>query len=376
MINFMIIYKYFFATFLFFFISSHALSEDNYGGVNNNINQTKIDWLLDRSNLQKSRGGTTRGKPAILDPVPSKYFNKLQKSKNKKDQDRLAILSMTGEYKVSFEFNELYGSKPNYALDNPYKSWGTEVIIIVENKENFISLQHIMVMYMQNKEGKVLGPYIQKHWRQDWTYEDTEILNFQGNRVWQINKIAKELGSWSQTVFQVDDTPRYESYGTWVHSDGASRWVSKSTPRPLPRREFSVRNDYDILLGLNKILVMPWGWVMEEMNEKIKNKNIYLGSEYGVARYQKIKDYQFKPAYDYWKNTKTYWQEVRKIWRNVITKNNIFCLNEKIDSKPTYIHFFSQAETYSNHKEIQKSRQEIKDITEQFLDRDCNIKKL
>ena len=47
-----------------------------------NINQTKIDWLLDRSNLQKSRGGTTRGKPAILDPVPSKYFNKLQKSKN------------------------------------------------------------------------------------------------------------------------------------------------------------------------------------------------------------------------------------------------------------------------------------------------------
>ncbi|GIR92939.1 MAG: hypothetical protein CM15mP93_11260 [Thiotrichaceae bacterium] len=192
--------------------------------------------------------------------------------------------------------------------------------------------------------------------------------------MWQINKIAKEPGSWSQTVFQVDDTPRYESYGTWVHSDGASRWVSKSTPRPLPRREFSVRNDYDILLGLNKILVMPWGWVMEEMNEKIKNKNIYLGSEYGVARYQKIKDYQFKPAYDYWKNTKTYWQEVRKIWRNVITKNNIFCLNEKIDSKPTYIHFFSQAETYSNHKEIQKSRQEIKDITEQFLDRDCNIK--
>ena len=84
---------------------------------------------------------------------------------------------------------------------------------------------------------------------------------------------------------------------------------------------------------------MPWGWVMEEMNEKIKNKNIYLGSEYGVARYQKIKDYQFKPAYDYWKNTKTYWQEVRKIWRNVITKNNIFCLNEKIDSKPTSVSY-------------------------------------
>ena len=67
------------------------------------------------------------------------------------------------------------------------------------------------------------------------------------------------------------------------HHFSSPRLISQSTPRPLPRREFSVRDDYNLLLGVNKITIMSWGWVMEEVNEKIITPNDYLGSEYGLS---------------------------------------------------------------------------------------------
>ena len=43
-----------------------------------------------------------------------------------------------------------------------------------------------------------------------------------------------------------------------------SVWESKDTLRPLPRREFSVRSDYDVLWGTNRITVLPSGWVRKK----------------------------------------------------------------------------------------------------------------
>ena len=88
---------------------------------------------------------------------------------------------------------------------------------------------------MKDKDGNTKGPFVQKHWRQDWSYEDKKILEFQGKNEWAVKRHENVKKSWSQAVYQVDDSPRYESYGIWVHEDGVSRWVSKSTNRPLPR---------------------------------------------------------------------------------------------------------------------------------------------
>ena len=97
----------------------------------NKINQNEINWLLDRYKYQDIRGGTTMGLAVELDENTSKYFLDLQDKKlDKKSRDRLAILSMVGEYRVSFEFIETFGSENNYKLDNPYQSWGTEMVIV------------------------------------------------------------------------------------------------------------------------------------------------------------------------------------------------------------------------------------------------------
>ena len=65
---------------------------------------------------------------------------------------------------------------------------------------------------------------------------------------WGYRKLSKALaakGTWTQKVFQVDDSPRYEGYATWVHVDGRHYWDSQ-TDGPLPRREYSKRSDYNV----------------------------------------------------------------------------------------------------------------------------------
>ena len=339
--------------------------------IKDKVNQNEINWLLDRYKYQDIRGGTTKGLDVELDESSSRYFQELQDMQSdKKSQDRLAILSMVGEYRVSFEFIETFGSKRDYKLDNPYQSWGTEMVIVLKDEPNYISLQHIMMMYFRDDKGTTTGPYIQKHWRQDWTYEDSKILNYINNNTWDLIDIVDYENTWSQSVYQVDDSPRYESYGRWLHSEAGSRWISKPTPRPLPRREFSVRDDYSLLNGLNKITVMPWGWIMEELNEKIIFPNKYLGSEFGVARYQRISNYDFSPAHDYWNDTKEYWSIVRETWSEILSRKRV-CLLGEVEGKPLYLYKFNFAEDYKNDPDNKKAHKNVYETVSKFTTSNC-----
>ena len=352
--------------------SSATINESNVSQkIKNKIDQNEINWLLDRYKYQDIRGGTTEGLAVKLDENTSKYFLDLQEKKlDKKSKDRLAILSMVGEYRVSFEFIETFGSKNNYKLDNPYQSWGTEMVIVLNDEPNYISLQHIMMMYFKGEDGSISGPYIQKHWRQDWTYEDSKILNYRNDKIWDLLIVDDYQNTWSQSVYQVDDSPRYESYGMWLHSEEGSRWISKATPRPLPRREFSVRNDYSLLSGLNKITVMPWGWVMEELNEKIIFPNKYHGSEFGIARYQRISNYDFTPARDYWDDTKEYWSIVRDKWSEILSQDKV-CLLKDVEGRPMYMYKFEFAEDYKNNPDNKEANQNVDDIVTKFIASNC-----
>ena len=353
---------------LLFFLSIHAVIAQT---IKDKVEQNEINWLLDRYKYQDIRGGTSKGVAVELDNTASKYFQELQdKESDKKSKDRLAILSMVGEYRVSFEFIETFGSSINYKLDNPYQSWGTEMVILLNDEPNFISLQHIMMMYFEDDDGTVTGPYIQKHWRQDWTYEKPKILNYRNNKIWDRLEIDDFQNTWSQSVYQVDDSPRYESYGKWLHSEEGSRWISTATPRPLPRREFSVRDDYNLLSGLNKITVMPWGWTMEELNEKIIFPNKYLGSEFGIARYQRISNYDFSPALNYWNDTKEYWSIVREIWSEILAQKKV-CLLSEVKDKPMYLYKFNFAEDYKKDPDSRKAYKYTSDIVKKFTTSDC-----
>ena len=60
-----------------------------------------------------------------------------------------------------------------------------------------------------------------KHWRQDWIYQGVDILSYDKDERWK-KEFRKESvkGKWIQKVYQVDDSPRYEGVGSWIHLDG------------------------------------------------------------------------------------------------------------------------------------------------------------
>ena len=217
---------------------------------------------------------------------------------------------------------EVYGD--SQVPMSPYRSWGTERVYVLEDSQDLISLQHILVMFFEDENGAVQGPMVMKHWRQDWVYEPVSSLEFIGESQWTNRTLSEEerKGYWQQTVYQVDDSPRYAMRGHWTHNASFSSWDGLSAWRPLPRREFSVRSDYHALVGTNRITIHPRGWVHTQDNIKTVlsgagqvNADLpALGRELGVNRYDRIVGFDFSAGDNYFEQTAGYWAGVRKAW--------------------------------------------------------------
>ncbi|MCW1923486.1 hypothetical protein OKA05_13055 [Luteolibacter arcticus] len=224
------------------------------------------------------------------------------------EKDRKAILSMAGDFKVGFHFQETFSMHEGYeAVEKPYEENAFETVKVVEDSGKRIVLQHILQA----------GPMVVKHWAQIWTYEDTEILEFQGGRVWTSKKISAEeaKGKWSQRVTQVDDSPRYEGIAAWMHGGETSEWTAAAN-RPKPRRE-EKREDYDLLVVTNRHTITSQGWFHEQDNTKWvkrEGKEYPLCREIGFNPYLRVKDHDFAKANDYWQKTAPFWKDVRSVW--------------------------------------------------------------
>ncbi|MGH8641338.1 MAG: DUF6607 family protein [Burkholderiales bacterium] len=335
-------------------MSSAAHAAEAAGASSTAPGQYTFAWPLGEGAL-KPRGATTRGAPVALDKPPTKEWERLREpGLSPVDRDRQAILAMAGPYRVSFDFLEVLRFDPALKPDAPYQSWGTEYVFVAEDRKEFIALQHILVMRMQSEDGKISAPAVVRHWRQEWRFEPQTLLVYQGANTWLRRAVSTEerRGAWSQSVLQVDDSPRYAASGRWEHSDSNSTWISGETWRPLPRREFSVRNDYDVLVGTNRHTITPGGWVQEENNLKVvldgsgrmRARMPYLAREYGVARYERIKDYDFSDGTRYFERTEPFWAEVRGAWRELEGRDGRFTLRAPVDKGQLFLPFFEYAQ--------------------------------
>ena len=338
--------------------------------------QYVFSWNLSGPCFDAPRGGTTRGAPVTLLAEPSAAWKALQApGLSAFERDRRAILAMTGGYRASFEFVETMGFRADYSPAQPYQSWGTEYVYVVEGRGDFISLQHIMVMRFQRDDGSVSEPMVMKHWRQDWQYEGRELLVYVGRDGWQNQRISRAdaKGRWVQSVYQVDDSPRYASVGRWQHTGSFSAWESGVTWRPLPRRESSVRNDYQVLEGVNRHVILPTGWVQEEENLKLTLDDngqpvSYLAKELGNNRYQRIIDFDFSAGDRYWRETGPYWQVVRQQWAGLIESHPRFSLHKLKQGKPLFAALFELADTYRGEAFTEEgARQAVGQLLNRYL---------
>jgi hypothetical protein len=301
-----------------------------------------FSWPLDEKAL-KPRGATTRGVPVVLDTSPAESWQRLREpGLGDHERDRRAILAMAGPYRVSFDFLEVVRFDPSLKPDAPYQSWGTEYVFVAEDRPELIALQHILVTRVLQQDGRASDPFVVRHWRQEWRYQADSLLVYEGNETWRRRTVPAQArtGAWMQSVLQVDDSPRYAARGRWLHSDTMSTWISDETWRPLPRREFSVRKDYDVLVGTNRHTITPEGWVQEENNLKLSLKEQkYRAREYGVARYQRIRDYDFSPGERYFRRTEPFWAEVRAAWSGKAAIQ----MRARVDQAQLFLPFFDYA---------------------------------
>ena len=205
------------------------------------------------------------------------------------------------------------------------------------------------------------------------------IVTFQGFNNWQKRKVNKEEsdGNWSQSVYQVDDSPRYQAVGSWQHTGNYSSWLSGETWRPLPRREFSVRSDYQVLVGTNKHTITPNGWVQEEDNLKVKLESIgkmtqempIVAKEIGLARYERIIEHDWSPGDEYWKKTGSFWNSVRSTWSELMRDQQVLQLDtQKLKNSPMFMNLFNLADRFSNEKESAEMHAKIRqEITNYFV---------
>ena len=317
--------------------------------------QYTFAWMFSDAAAMKPRGGSTRGPRVALDTQVSGAFRALQApGLSAKERDRRAILAMAGDYRTSFDFIETVGLTPAYTPRSPYQSWGTERVYLVADRPDLISLQHIIVMHFALDDGSISAPMVVKHWRQDWRYQDREVHAFVGrNRFERVTlKRSRARGAWTQTVYQVDDSPRYEAVGRWTHAPGLSSWESDDRRRPLPRREFSVRDDYHALYGSHRITITPSGWTQEEDALKLvldehnapDPRQPYLAREAGLSRYERVRDYDFAAGDAYWAQTGAFWAEVRAYWERLYAGRDEFAFNKAVDSTPMFVALFKLAE--------------------------------
>lgn len=322
--------------------------EDDYSKESKSEAPHVFGWPFMEWKKMQPRGGSTQGSEVTLAEKPREAWHKLQaEDLSKYQRDCQAIFAMAGSYRVSFDFLETLGFSEDYEPPKPYFSWGTEHVQVIRYDEDFITLQHTLVMYFKNDKGEVEGPMVMKHWRQDWVYEPEFMLTYQGDRVWEKVPAPNAKGRWCQRVWQVDDSPRYQVMGEWSHEGGMSTWRSDNCPRPLPRREFSVRDDYNVLEGVHEITLSAQGWLHTQNNRKLNvkgDKKEYVGLEIGVDRYEEISEPDLKtPFMESWKKTNPFWEAVRRAWDDLMEKRDRIELKPEVEGKKLWQVFFAKA---------------------------------
>ena len=341
--------------------------------------QFTFTWPYTDASEMAPRGGSSKGSEVNLDAKPGLAWASLrEKNLTKFERDRRAILAMQGPYRASFDFLEVAGFKSGFSPDAPYQSWGTEYVYLVVDEGDFISLQHILVMFIKKGDGTLTDPMVVKHWRQDWKYEDQQLTVFNGFNSWKSQRLAKKSskGLWTQAVFQVDDSPRYEAQGKWTHNQNYSQWQSDETWRPLPRREFSVRDNYHALIGKNRHTITPTGWTHQEDNLKVVlaepgvlASSGVLAQELGFNRYERIIGHDFSEGDAYWAETQNFWSEVRIAWDRVIHDKGAFTLANEVDGQRMFSAMFIYALKIREQGsyDVEAARQYVSETIERFI---------
>ena len=272
------------------------------------------------------------------------------------------IDSLCGCFEVDFRYAETFSNDTTYELRKPAYSRGLEYVVPVVVGKNKMVLQHLLV---------INDTMVIKHWREDWEFEATSRLEYVGSKRWKKVAITNNetKNKWTQSVWEVDDAPRYQGTGEWVSANGKNYWEN-ITNAPLPRREYTKRSDYQILKRGNKILVDGKGWVHEQDNDKVALINGVektIAQEKGYNSYVKTIENKCAVAANWWKANADFWNSIRTQWEEVIKVQSSIELKAMIDNKRLDQHFNQLYQQWLNKSlSLEAIASQAKNIIQQF----------
>ncbi|MVM35836.1 hypothetical protein GO755_37820 [Spirosoma sp. HMF4905] len=283
-------------------------------------------------------------------------------------EDIAAIKGQCGCHDVNFLYAETFAPEKTYTFKDRYTAKGTEWVFVEEetgptSRPNKIVIQHLLV---------VSDSMVIKHWREDWLYQNTSLLKFDQNASWKRTQLsaAQVKGQWTQKVFEVDDSPRYEGSATWIHADGRDYWES-TADAPLPRREYTKRTDYNVMRRTNHHEIRPDGYIHEQDNDKIIRSEAgdqLLASEKGLNTYKRTDEKKCQAAKDWWAKNRAYWANVRAVWNEILPNRDAVAIKGQVKGSVLSreldeLAVSSQKTTYDSAT----SRQLIRQTIEKFL---------
>lgn len=281
--------------------------------------------------------------------------------KNKKELDKEAIKKMTGVYNITYRFAETFASDTNYQFHPRHVSGAVELIFVIEETDNLISIQHLSL-----EEGMA-----SKHWREDWVYENTSALTYAGDNEWKhFDRNANEVkGQWTQRIYQIDESPRYEGSASWVFADGKAVWQSECEA-PLPRRELIEKREYKVLHRGNRYFFTDFGYVHEQDNlKRIPNgSDVIMVMEKGYVTYERMDDAAGAPALEYWEKNKSFWGEVRNVWNDIYAQKTDVKMHEKVENKSLFTELLKLNKKYNSADGSSSgSTDEIKELIYKYI---------
>jgi hypothetical protein len=253
------------------------------------------------------------------------------------------VQQLCGCFEVDFKYAETFSPNPQYQYHDREEIGGTaELALPIEVSNKKIVIQHLLIV----------GPStVIKHWREEWTYENPILWKYLGNKVWQKDSLPAQAvkGKWTQTVWEVADEPRYQGIGQLVAIDGKMVWQSMADA-PLPRREYTVRNDYHILRRLNRLHLADSGYRHEQDNQKIVQQpngtEQLLVEEKGWNTYRRIPEKECAAAKAYWQSNHLYWDAVRRVWAKKMEGLNRIALRQKVNDQMLHDHLLTLSRQY------------------------------
>ena len=238
------------------------------------------------------------------------------------------IEQLCGCYSVNFKYAETFSPDNAYKFHDREEMNATELALAVEKSKDKIVIQHLLV---------IQDTMVIKHWREEWKYQPSSMYEFKGDRIWIKKPLTAEntKGKWMQTVWEVSDEPRYQGLSAWIDNNNTTYWES-TADAPLPRREYTVRNDYNVMRRHNKIQLTAEGYVHEQDNDKILRTTTgdkLIAQEKGYNTYYKMDDKECAKATQWWKENEQFWVAVRKEWEKLLQEKPTLALKPKVEEK-------------------------------------------